>query len=241
MGSYSGDGGPATAARFRSVHCLTLHCKNIFVTDAGNYRIRMINYNNTPSFTGGISQTLSVCENAPATSINSLLAVADADTGQTETWSLVLTPSHGSAIVSYSAISTGSTLTPAGLTYMPTTGYIGSDSFKVQVSDCGNIVGMTTIYVTIVNCALGTAPQPAPREREVLRVYPNPVSDELTIQLDKDVYNSFTISNTIGQILIQQGISTTRTKVDVSMLPGGLYYIALNGESGTVVRKIVKE
>ena len=72
-------------------------------------------------------------------------------------------------------------------------------------------------------------------------VYPNPATDELTIKMDQGAYTSFAISNSIGQEMIQQRLSTTQTQVNVKMLPAGVYYITFRGENGTTVQKFVKE
>jgi uncharacterized protein YjdB len=105
--------------------------------------------NVAPAFTGGPSQTLSVCQNAAATSINTKMSVSDANIGQTETWSIVSGPSHGIVSgFSTSATSTGGTITPGGLSYTPTAGYSGTDAFTVQVSD-GYATAATTINVNI--------------------------------------------------------------------------------------------
>ena len=81
-----------------------------------------------------------------------------------------------------------------------------------------------------------------------VEIYPNPTTDELTIKMDKDAYNSCVITNSIGQVLIQQQLNTPLTKVNVKMLPAGLYYITVKGQFGCahcdnlpVTRKFVKE
>ena len=73
-----------------------------------------------------------------------------------------------------------------------------------------------------------------------VQLFPNPTTDELTIQMSQNAFNTFTITNSIGQQLIQQPLSGTQSKVNVSMLPAGLYYITFRGDNGTEVRKFVK-
>ncbi len=104
--------------------------------------------NTPPTFTNGSPQTLTVCQNAAATSLNNLLKVNDADAGQTLTWTVTSAASHGTLAISYNTTSTGSTVTPTGLTYTPTAGYSGSDAFTVQVSD-GTATASTTVNVTV--------------------------------------------------------------------------------------------
>ncbi len=101
-----------------------------------------------PYFMGGATQTLSVCENSAAASINGLLAVTDSDAAETETWSVLASPLHGTLAAAYSTTSTGGLLTPSGLTFMPSTGFSGSDTFAVEVSD-GTLADTIMVYVTV--------------------------------------------------------------------------------------------
>ena len=71
-------------------------------------------------------------------------------------------------------------------------------------------------------------------------IYPNPATDELTIKADKEVFQSFTITNSIGSMLRSNAIIGTQTQVNIKTLPAGLYYVVLKGEQGNVVRKFVK-
>lgn len=101
-----------------------------------------------PIFINGNSTTYSVCENDSNINISSLLAIYDLDIGQSETWSLLTTPVHGTAIVVCSSASNGDTLVPIGSSYILSIGYIGSDSFTVAVND-GIMSDTITIYINI--------------------------------------------------------------------------------------------
>jgi uncharacterized repeat protein (TIGR01451 family) len=73
-----------------------------------------------------------------------------------------------------------------------------------------------------------------------IEVYPNPVTGVLTIVPDNGSYNTVSISNTLGQVVLSQPFSRTLTKVNVSSLPSGMYYVTLRGESGVKVQKFEK-
>ena len=113
-----------------------------------NVKVETIGSNITPAFVGGTT-TLSICQNAPATSFKSLMSVSDVDGGQTETWSLLAAPAHGTVVISSATASSGSTtITPGGtMTYQPATNYIGSDTFSVKVSD-GSDTAYKWVYVS---------------------------------------------------------------------------------------------
>jgi hypothetical protein len=74
-----------------------------------------------------------------------------------------------------------------------------------------------------------------------LTIYPNPANDELIIETDEFSYQSFTVTNSVGQVLMRYNINAALTRVDVSILPPGLYSITLRGMSGSAVRKFVKQ
>ena len=150
-GGYTGDGGAASACTFYRPSGLAVYSGNIYVTDMGNSAVRLIGAATTshaPSFTGGAAQSLNVC-NGSTMAINSLMAISDIDAAQTETWTVVTAPAHGSVTgFAYHTTSTGSVVTPTGLSYVSTSGYSGTDSFRISVSD-GTYSASTLITVAV--------------------------------------------------------------------------------------------
>lgn len=102
-----------------------------------------------PTFVGATT-ALSVGQNSGNVDLRSLLHASDSDTGQTLTWTQSSAPAHGTLNFSGATGSSGSTdITPGGtITYAPTAGYAGTDSFTVQVSD-GTSNATRTITVNI--------------------------------------------------------------------------------------------
>ncbi len=76
--------------------------------------------------------------------------------------------------------------------------------------------------------------------KEPVNLYPNPVDNDLTIVADATIYNTYTVTNNIGQVVIHWALSGNKTTVDVSTLPSGMYFIALTGTNNCTVRKFVK-
>lgn len=114
----------------------------------GSIVITWVDPNTAPSFLG--ASTLTVAEGASATDVKGLLHVSDVDSGQTETWSQSGAPSHGTLSIAAATANSGTAdITPGGsITYTPTAGYAGADSFVVQVSD-GTASATKTIHVTV--------------------------------------------------------------------------------------------
>jgi hypothetical protein len=92
--------------------------------------------NSKPVFINGPVQSMTICENSTVTSINGLMQIMDADTGQAEVWTVTAMPMHG-VLGGFpaTATSTGDTILLTGLTYVPVSGFFGLDTFMVQISD----------------------------------------------------------------------------------------------------------
>ena len=106
--------------------------------------------NTAPDFLAGSGARLSVAVNSAAASINELLRVDDPDSGQTLTWTANAEPGHGIlSVTGATASSGGSEITPGGtITYTPSAGFSGIDSFEIQVSD-GTAAETITVTVYI--------------------------------------------------------------------------------------------
>ena len=118
--------------------------------------------NTAPTFTKSTPQSLTVCQNSGATSINSLLTVSDADASQTETWTVLSVIKDGGTLGGFNATaSSGSTsITPTGLTYTPPVGFSGLDQFVIQVSD-GTATANMFVNVTVTPATLISSQPPS--------------------------------------------------------------------------------
>ncbi|MES2702717.1 MAG: T9SS type A sorting domain-containing protein [Bacteroidota bacterium] len=70
-------------------------------------------------------------------------------------------------------------------------------------------------------------------------LHPNPATDLLTITTDGS-YTSFTITNSMGQTMMQQELGGAQSKVSVKALPAGVYMVSFKGEQGSRVERFVK-
>jgi hypothetical protein len=72
-------------------------------------------------------------------------------------------------------------------------------------------------------------------------LFPNPVSNKLTINTGNASYRSFKITNVLGQTCLSGQISGTCTIVNVHDLPAGIYQVTLQGNVKNKVIKLVKQ
>jgi len=103
-----------------------------------------------------------------------------------------------------------------------------------------NDVMMTNTVENIIGFPDSTTSVIQAKKAALVSVYPNPATSELTIKTTDNTYSSFTITNSMGQIMLQQELNSTQTKVNVKELPAGMYYVNLKGANGNEVRKFVK-
>lgn len=124
--------------------------RNLYAADNFNNRIRkIIQLTHTPTFSYGRGAYLYVCPGSTV-SFDSMLTVTDIDAGQTETYTVISAPAHGT-ITGFPATVTsvgdaGISRPSTGASYTSSATYSGSDEFKVQVSD-GALMDTFTIYV----------------------------------------------------------------------------------------------
>jgi len=128
-----------------------------FLLDLDNIKLDNIRAANTaPTFVGSVT-TLPISQNGGTFDVRSLLHVSDVDSAQTLTWSQSAAPGHGTLSFTGSTAASGSADIGSGgsLTYTPTAGFAGRDTFTVQVSD-GTATATRQITVDVTPASSST-------------------------------------------------------------------------------------
>ena len=73
-----------------------------------------------------------------------------------------------------------------------------------------------------------------------VKLYPNPTSDKLIIEIESK-FNTIEITNTLGQVIYRVPVTSNQMHVDVVGYSAGIYYVKLQGDNGIVTTKFVKK
>jgi hypothetical protein len=72
-------------------------------------------------------------------------------------------------------------------------------------------------------------------------MYPNPVTDHLTIEIEGEVTGFVRIYNLAGILVAssktQKGTGNMTFKIDVNQLPTGIYFVRIGSSSGKFVKQ----
>lgn len=118
-------------------------------------------------------------------------------------------------------------------------GYTTTPAVNLDVtSTSASVTNVTFVQHTISKTIMpGTNGVPNITQNKSLYIFPNPATSFITITSAESI-TGITISNLLGQTLINQNNNSKQVQVDVTDLQAGVYLVKING---TDVRKFVKQ
>ena len=173
---------------------------------------------------GNDTQTLNTGRNSAVTISSSTLSVKDTDVNQNETWSAGISPSHGTLSFSKTLASSGSTnIAGPVVTYTPTTNYVGSDTFTIQVSDGQGGVVAKTFNINVI----------APVVQSIVRTgsgnATKATTESFTVAFNEAISGLSTANFALGTTGTVSGTIGTPTSGD----GGKTWTVAVTGVTGT--------
>lgn len=73
-------------------------------------------------------------------------------------------------------------------------------------------------------------------------IYPNPSTDEFTIQLNKiGLINTMTLKNMVGKVIFKSKIKNDKTKLRMSNYLSGIYFVEIQTDNNIEIHKIIKK
>ncbi|MEX2597856.1 MAG: T9SS type A sorting domain-containing protein, partial [Salibacteraceae bacterium] len=109
-------------------------------------------------------------------------------------------------------------------------------TYWVEASDSIGCLGTDTIVVTIWPSGIDN--QVALTE---IKLFPNPVSNELTIDLGSNENLRITVTDFTGKLVAEVNSTEQITRIDFSRFAAGVYSINLQNDHGFESRKVVKQ
>jgi PKD repeat protein len=75
----------------------------------------------------------------------------------------------------------------------------------------------------------------------LIKIYPNPVKDFLTVSNPENIYTEIIIQNALGQFTLSQSFSQSN-KLDISHLKSGIYFLQIYNSEGKIIlnQKLIK-
>ncbi len=131
--------------------------------------------------------------------------------------------------------------------------YSWSPSGQVGKTATGLTAGVYTVYVTDANSCAAT-PQTVTLGTTTslnesamvsnLKVYPNPASSQVTVELQNNNTTpvSIVLTNVLGEEVYTEAVAAGafRSTINTASLPAGIYFMNVRTAGGTLVEKIVK-
>ena len=222
-GGYNGDHILADSAELNWPEGVSFDpCGNLYINDFLNYRIRKVA--RPPIIT---------------TPTISLSGETSAPTGSTVTVNATVTNAGSSYEIYW--MNHGVEFTTTTVPVVTYTKTAGIDTITAKVVPTGYGCWDSTTSSGWVVSDSTTSPQPSPKEREVLRTWPNPVRSSLTVELEKGV-GSYRLLSIVGTVLGEGVLHAGGNSIDARALPVGVYVLEVVGSDGEKrVSKIIKQ
>jgi len=74
-----------------------------------------------------------------------------------------------------------------------------------------------------------------------ISIFPNPTTGKFQLTTNNQQLSTITISNTLGEIILEVKDIKTNAEIDLSNQPKGIYFLSIKSEQGIKTKKIIKQ
>jgi hypothetical protein len=184
-----------------------------------------IGENHAPSI---IDQSFEIAENSPDGTIAGTVVASDPDAGQTLDYSILSGNTNDAFIINASS----------GVLSVANSAAVNIDFelvVKVQDNGTDNLSSQATITINVLPAGIEIT-----GSNSTIKVYPNPVSDELIIEIEgNNDRQGYAILDSTGHIVFK-GTLSERTVVPTTNFSPGIYFVKLQNGKTFEFKKIVK-
>ena len=114
---------------------------------------------------------------------------------------------------------------------------------QVNTINCPVYVTYPTVEAAGGSRVLGTGILDADNlgTSDEVKIYPNPVTDELHIEASLMHYDQCIVTNTMGTVVHAFALQRNHQVVSTAKWPTGIYFVQLKGTSGSKTIKLLKQ
>lgn len=104
-------------------------------------------------------------------------------------------------------------------------------------------INATIVVETILDFNNNTLSTSESDLESLIKVYPNPTSNMVTIEFQNDFKGTYTIYDVLGKQILVNTLNSIKTQVSLETYDSGMYLLVLNNEYGKLIQiiKILKE
>ncbi|BDS12471.1 T9SS type A sorting domain-containing protein [Aureispira anguillae] len=123
------------------------------------------------------------------------------------------------------------------LTFLERCVLIGNSRYELVCYEKG---GDQLILNPTINCQVYNSIATAEKTNLAITVYPNPTSGVLQIQNTSYSVGKIQLFNLNGQLVLEKELEQADQKLDLGLFPVGTYYLKINTDQGSYVKKVLK-